>query len=144
HPVTGMGWPIVPDALLDLLRTLHRTCPGVPLYITENGCAFDDSVHDEERIDFLARHIDAVRAAVAEGVDVRGYFVWSLLDNFEWTESTVHSSVPLWSRPCPHNPQHLRSSPTCASRAGSAAVSQLRPPTTNTAPSFAISLSTNS
>ncbi|TNY35715.1 GH1 family beta-glucosidase [Thermomonospora catenispora] len=86
HPVTGMGWPIVPDALLDLLRTLHRTCPGVPLYITENGCAFDDSVHDEERIDFLARHIDAVRAAVAEGVDVRGYFVWSLLDNFEWVE----------------------------------------------------------
>ncbi|WP_119727934.1 GH1 family beta-glucosidase [Thermomonospora amylolytica] len=88
YPTTGMGWPIVPDAFLGLLRTLHETYPDVlpPIYVTENGCAFDDSIHDEERIDFLARHIDAVHRAVDEGVDVRGYFVWSLLDNFEWAE----------------------------------------------------------
>jgi beta-glucosidase len=60
------------------------------VYVTENGASFPDepgpdgAVHDQRRIDYLAGHLDAVRDALAAGVDVRGYFVWSLLDNFEW------------------------------------------------------------
>ncbi|MQY05522.1 GH1 family beta-glucosidase [Actinomadura macrotermitis] len=94
HPKTGMGWPIVPDALLSLLRTLDTTYGDrlPPLYITENGCSFPDAVgpdgtvDDADRIAFLDAHIAAVRTAVDEGVDVRGYFAWSLMDNFEWAE----------------------------------------------------------
>ncbi|REE97557.1 GH1 family beta-glucosidase [Thermomonospora umbrina] len=94
HPTTGMGWPVVPDALLALLRTLKETYSASlpPLLITENGCAYDDRpgpdgvVDDPERVAFLESHLDAVRTAIADGVDVRGYFVWSFMDNFEWAE----------------------------------------------------------
>ncbi|MEU8118554.1 GH1 family beta-glucosidase [Spirillospora sp. NPDC049024] len=92
YPTTGMGWPIVPDAFLSLLRTLDSRYDLPPLYITENGCSFadepgpDGTVDDTSRIEFLDAHIAAVRAAVEEGVDIRGYFTWSLLDNFEWAE----------------------------------------------------------
>ncbi|WP_149260080.1 GH1 family beta-glucosidase [Actinomadura sp. K4S16] len=92
YPTTGMGWPIVPDAFLSLLRTLDSRYDLPPLYITENGCSFadepgpDGTVDDASRIEFLDAHIAAVRAAVEEGVDIRGYFTWSLLDNFEWAE----------------------------------------------------------
>ncbi|GAA4087421.1 GH1 family beta-glucosidase [Actinomadura miaoliensis] len=94
HPVTGMGWPVVPDGLLSLLRALkERYGPALPpLYVTENGCSFPDEpgpdgrVDDDARIEYLDAHIAAVRTAIDEGVDVRGYFVWSLLDNFEWAE----------------------------------------------------------
>jgi len=94
HPVTGMGWPVVPDALLSLLRDLRRTHGDAlpPILITENGCSYDDApgpdgtVDDPERIDFLRAHLQAVETALAEGIDVRGYFVWSLMDNFEWSE----------------------------------------------------------
>jgi beta-glucosidase len=94
YPVTGMGWPIVPDGLRALLVSLRDTYgPALPpIHVTENGCSFEDvvgpdgTVEDRERIAFLDAHLSAVRAAIAEGVDVRGYFVWSLLDNFEWTE----------------------------------------------------------
>jgi beta-glucosidase len=93
-PATGMGWPIVPDGLRSLLVTLRDSYgPALPpIYITENGCSFDDAVgpdgavDDRQRIAFLDSHLSAVRAAMGEGVDVRGYFVWSLLDNFEWAE----------------------------------------------------------
>ncbi|MES9604110.1 MULTISPECIES: GH1 family beta-glucosidase [Actinomadura] len=91
-PTTGMGWPIVPDAFLDLLRTLDSRYDLPPVYITENGCSFadepgpDGAVDDPSRIAFLDAHIAAVRTAVDEGVDIRGYFTWSLLDNFEWAE----------------------------------------------------------
>ena len=87
-PVTGMGWPVVPDALHRLLLAL-RTRYGAalpPIQITESGCSYDASLEDQARIDYLDGHIGAVRAAVEEGVDVRGYYVWSLLDNFEWAE----------------------------------------------------------
>jgi beta-glucosidase len=89
-PHTAMNWPIVPAALTELLLRLERDCPGTPLYITENGAAFHDEldggdvVEDPERRAYLQEHIRAVERAIAQGADVRGYYAWSLLDNFEW------------------------------------------------------------
>ncbi|MGH8870229.1 MAG: GH1 family beta-glucosidase [Actinomycetes bacterium] len=92
-PRTAMAWPVEADGLRELLVRLHTDYDRLPpVYITENGCAYDDyvdpegGVDDLERIDYLDGHLRAVAAAVAEGVDVRGYFAWSLLDNFEWAE----------------------------------------------------------
>jgi beta-glucosidase len=92
-PRTAMGWPVQPDGLTELLLRLHADYPGLPpVYVTENGAACYDyvdpegGVDDEERIDFLRRHLLALYEAIAAGVDVRGYFCWSLLDNFEWAE----------------------------------------------------------
>ncbi len=85
YPVTDFGWPVVPAGLTELLTRLHRDY-GLPLYVTENGCAYADFPDDQRRIDYLASHIDAVEAAQSGGVDVRGYFVWSIMDNFEWAE----------------------------------------------------------
>ena len=92
-PTTAMGWEIDPDGLSELLLRLHtdHTGPaGTWLTVTENGAAFEDvvaadgSVHDPRRRDYLRDHIAAVHRAIAAGADVQGYFVWSLLDNFEW------------------------------------------------------------
>jgi beta-glucosidase len=89
-PYTAMNWPIEPASLTELLLRVHHDYPGTPLLITENGAAFDDvvsadgEVHDPARVDYLRSHLAAVRTAIAQGADVRGYFVWSLLDNFEW------------------------------------------------------------
>ncbi|NII68845.1 glycoside hydrolase family 1 protein [Microbacterium ulmi] len=89
-PYTAMGWNIAPDGLYELLTGLHDEFPDQPLMITENGAAFDDvvaadgSVSDPERVDYLRRHLTAAHRAIEAGVDLRGYFVWSLLDNFEW------------------------------------------------------------
>jgi beta-glucosidase len=89
-PYTAMGWNIEPSGLTELLVGLHRDYPGQPLMVTENGAAFydvisaDGAIHDDDRVDYLHRHIDAVGKAMDAGADVRGYFVWSLLDNFEW------------------------------------------------------------
>jgi beta-glucosidase len=89
-PHTAMGWNIDPDGLTELLTALSRRHPEVPLLITENGAAFADTVdadgrvRDVERVDYLRRHLSAVADAVDGGADVRGYLVWSLLDNFEW------------------------------------------------------------
>ncbi|GLZ13349.1 beta-glucosidase [Actinomadura sp. NBRC 104425] len=89
-PYTAMGWPIDATGLTEMLLRLHRDHPGVPLVVTENGAAFDDEVdsggrvRDDRRIAYLRDHIAAVRAAMDAGADVRGYFAWSLLDNFEW------------------------------------------------------------
>jgi beta-glucosidase len=87
-PLTGMGWPVVPDALRRLLLALKERYGQAlpPIQITESGCSYDESIEDRHRIDYLAGHVDAVRAAMDGGVDVRGYYVWSLLDNFEWNE----------------------------------------------------------
>lgn len=87
---TAMNWAIDPDGLYNLLIDVARDHPGVPLMVTENGAAFDDYVspeglvEDPERIEYLRGHLDAVQRAVADGADVRGYFLWSLMDNFEW------------------------------------------------------------
>ena len=89
-PHTAMGWNIDPSGMVEMLTGIHRRYPGLPMMITENGAAFDDVVtpdgriHDDRRVDYLRRHVAAVREAMDAGADVRGYFVWSLLDNFEW------------------------------------------------------------
>ncbi len=87
---TAMGWPVVPSALTELLLRLRRDYGDIPLVITENGAAYEDEwngdgvVDDERRVAYLRAHVEAVERARAQGVDVRGYYVWSLLDNFEW------------------------------------------------------------
>ncbi|CAN5340379.1 GH1 family beta-glucosidase [soil metagenome] len=88
-PYTAMGWNIAPDGLEDLLVSLAGQFPATPLVITENGAAFDDAVvggrvHDPLRVDYLRRHFVAAHRAMARGVDLRGYLVWSFMDNFEW------------------------------------------------------------
>lgn len=89
-PFTDMGWNIAPDGLEELLVETAAQFPDLPLMITENGAAFpdqvvDDRVHDAQRIDYLNRHFTAAHRAMARGVDLRGYLVWSLMDNFEWS-----------------------------------------------------------
>ena len=89
-PYTAMGWNIAPDAFEELLVALGEEFPKLPLVITENGVAFDDveidgKVHDANRIDYLRRHFTAAHRAKARGVDLRGYLVWSFMDNFEWS-----------------------------------------------------------
>ncbi|NYI03642.1 GH1 family beta-glucosidase [Allostreptomyces psammosilenae] len=88
---TTMGWPVVPDTFTELLLDLTARYPDLPpIHITENGSAEDDrvgadgQVHDTDRVGYLRDHLHALAAAVDAGVDVRGYYVWSLLDNFEW------------------------------------------------------------
>lgn len=89
-PVTQMGWEIYPDGLVYLLQRL-KDYNAPPIYITENGAAFADAppqngiVEDAARVDYFEGHLDALSRAIDSGVDVRGYFAWSLLDNFEWS-----------------------------------------------------------
>ncbi|MFW6214414.1 MAG: GH1 family beta-glucosidase [Alkalispirochaetaceae bacterium] len=92
QPVTEMGWPVTPGGLYRQLHWVNRRTGGtLPLYITENGCAAADElesdgsrVRDPRRIDYLREHFGAMKAAMEEGVPVKGYFLWSFLDNFEW------------------------------------------------------------
>ncbi len=93
-PFTSMGWNIEPSGLEELLLAVHAEFPELPVMVTENGVAFEDVVtegergrvvHDDDRIDYLRRHLTAAHRALTAGVDLRGYFVWSLLDNFEWS-----------------------------------------------------------
>jgi beta-glucosidase len=87
---TDMGWPITPEGFTELLVRLNDDYPNLPpVHITENGCAYDDPViegacHDPRRIEYLDLHLRALKEAIDEGVDVRGYYQWSLMDNFEW------------------------------------------------------------
>jgi beta-glucosidase len=88
-PQTHMGWDVVPDGLRNTLSRVTRDYDAPPLYITENGSAYDDvvvdgEVHDPDRIAYLEAHLGACLDAIDDGVDLRGYFAWSLLDNFEW------------------------------------------------------------
>jgi len=88
---TSMGWEVYPDSLYQLLTRAPADYGHLPLYVTENGAAFDDlvardgAVHDAQRTAYLQAYLGKVRQAIEEGVQVRGYFVWSLLDNFEWS-----------------------------------------------------------
>jgi beta-glucosidase len=87
---TPMGWLVDPEGLYDVLMRLSKDAPGLPLFVTENGCAAEDyvgpdgTVNDVERVSFLHRHLDAAGRAIRDGANLAGYFVWSLLDNFEW------------------------------------------------------------
>jgi beta-glucosidase len=89
---TAMGWPVDADGLAEVLIQVSRDYDAPPMMITENGAAYDDVmneqevVHDSDRILFLDAHVAAIKRAIDQGVDVRGYFVWSLFDNFEWGE----------------------------------------------------------
>jgi beta-glucosidase len=85
YPLTEFGWPVVPDGLREILVDLHNRY-RMPMYVTENGCAYEEWPEDPHRVGYLTGHVEAVRAAIAEGADVRGYFTWSLMDNFEWAE----------------------------------------------------------
>ncbi|HXC81267.1 MAG TPA: GH1 family beta-glucosidase [Trebonia sp.] len=91
-PVTAMNWLVDSTAIYDLLTRLRDEAPGLPLYITENGSAWydyvtqDGTIEDYERIAYLRDHLTAVHQAIADGVNLRGYFAWSLMDNFEWAE----------------------------------------------------------
>ena len=83
-PCTGIGWEIHPEGLTDFLRRVARDYSGdLPILVTENGMA-GDGLTDSARITYLAAHLQALRTAIAEGVPVTGYFVWSLMDNYEW------------------------------------------------------------
>lgn len=91
------GWEVRPDLFLETLTWVTERYGKRPIYITENGAAFPDPDHtvngvvdDPLRVDYLRRHLGAVREAIRQGVDVRGYFVWSLMDNFEWASGYSH------------------------------------------------------
>lgn len=89
-PRTDLGWEIVPWCLTDLLKRVKADYGDVPIYITENGAHFNDApgadgqVHDDRRVAFLRGHFAAAHQAIAEGVNLKGYFCWSFMDNFEW------------------------------------------------------------
>ncbi|QFZ21660.1 GH1 family beta-glucosidase [Saccharothrix syringae] len=86
-PRTAMGWPVEPEGLTETLVGLKERYPDLPpVYVTENGCVYPDrpGFDDHERVEFVSRHLAAARDAMEAGVDLRGYFVWSFLDNFEW------------------------------------------------------------
>jgi beta-glucosidase len=92
-PITAMNWLVEPSSIRELLtRVVHPVSGDLPVYVTENGSSWHDyvtqdgQVHDHERISYLRGHLAAVHGAIADGVPVRGYFAWSLLDNFEWAE----------------------------------------------------------
>ena len=84
RPMTGGDWEIVPDAFTDLLLRLRDDYPEQYLLITENGGIFPEPLHDAARIEYLHGHLAAVHDAIEQGADVRGYYHWSLMDNFEW------------------------------------------------------------
>ena len=91
EPRTDIGWEIYPSAFTELLVSLNKKYPLPPLYITENGAAMADTlengvVNDVDRIDYYQKHLNAVHNAIEQGVNVKGYFAWSLMDNFEWAE----------------------------------------------------------
>jgi beta-glucosidase len=92
RPTTALGWEIDASGLDELLLRLDRDYPRLPLFVTENGAAFEDGVdregrvRDDARVRFLDEHLRAALRAIQGGVDLRGFFVWSLLDNFEWAE----------------------------------------------------------
>ncbi|SET38452.1 GH1 family beta-glucosidase [Thalassotalea agarivorans] len=88
---TDIGWEVYPTAFFELLTGLHARYDLPPIYITENGAATDDhvvagEVVDEQRIRYYNAHLNAVHNAIEAGVDIQGYFAWSLMDNFEWAE----------------------------------------------------------
>ena len=88
-PKTSFGWEVWPAALYRMIMRVHRDY-GLPIYVTENGCSYttapdaDGRVRDQERIDFYKGYIGQVGRAMDEGADVRGYYAWTLIDNFEW------------------------------------------------------------
>jgi beta-glucosidase len=89
---TEMGWEVFPDGLANILTRIYREYAPKAMVITESGAAYDDqwngngAIHDQQRIDYLQRHIATVAGVIRQGVPIKGYVVWSFLDNFEWSE----------------------------------------------------------
>jgi beta-glucosidase len=87
---TPMGWLVDASGLHQILVDVSKQAPGLPLYVTENGCAAEDyvnpqgEVNDVERVKYLHTHLEAAARAIKDGANLAGYFVWSLMDNFEW------------------------------------------------------------
>jgi beta-glucosidase len=87
-----MGWVVTPEGLGNLVKRVHKDWPQIPyVVITENGSSYDDvkvdgQVVDTKRTAYLVAHLQSLQSAIAEGAPVKGYFAWSLLDNFEWAE----------------------------------------------------------
>jgi beta-glucosidase len=92
HELTAMGWEVYPPGLREVLARVQREYAPAPIYITENGAAYADGTGpdgphaDARRVEYLGAHVEAARQAIAEGAELRGYFVWSLMDNFEWAQ----------------------------------------------------------
>nr|AGS52483.1 beta-glucosidase [uncultured bacterium contig00207] len=96
HDTTAMGWPVIPagfERQLDWIYEISKGAFGkeeIPIYITENGCAYDDEltadgrIHDRQRVEYLKQHLAVCANAIKKGIPLKGYFVWSLMDNFEW------------------------------------------------------------
>jgi beta-glucosidase len=99
---TEMGWPVTPEALTGFLARVHHTYHPSSIVITENGASYSDGpgadgvVDDDRRIEYLDAHVEAVAAALEAGIPVDGYFVWSLLDNLEWTEGFSQRFGLVW------------------------------------------------
>jgi beta-glucosidase len=93
---TSFGWSVRPESLTNVLCRIADEYSSLPIYVTENGASFDDEVGhdgrvlDRQRIDYLDGYLDAAARAITKGVDLRGYFAWSLLDNFEWAHGYAH------------------------------------------------------
>ena len=107
---TDMGWDIVPEGLLRQLRWVNKNYNLPEIYITENGCAVEDKLnstgtmcHDPERIDYLKEHIMVIKKAINEGINIKGYFLWSFMDNFEWTYGYTKRFGIVY---CDHENQH--------------------------------------
>lgn len=100
--VTEMGWEVYPQGLTDLLVGITRDYRPASIVITENGCSFGDGpgvdghIHDERRIAFLTGHIEAANRSIQAGVPIDGYFVWSLMDNFEWARGYRQRFGLVW------------------------------------------------
>ena len=137
HEVTDMGWEVYPEGLTELLLRLHHEYPVPPIYVTENGGAFQDRliagrVDDHQRTDYIARHIAAVAEAMRQGVRMGGYMVWSLLDNFEWasgyakrfgivhvdyaTQRRTLKDSALWYRDFLQDQKTAHAQPACATQ----------------------------
>ena len=101
-PKTDFGWEIHPPGLYDLLVKLKTKYNVGPIYITENGCSYGDSpnkekkINDQRRIDYHQSHLAEVKRAIADGVECKGYFAWSLLDNFEWAQGFTQRFGLVW------------------------------------------------
>jgi len=110
-PRTDMGWEVWPAALHRIVTRIHRD-HGLPIYITENGCAShaapdaDGRIRDVERTAYLEGHLGQLARAIEDGADVRGYFAWSLLDNFEWAEGYRRRFGVVWVD-APHDQRRI-------------------------------------
>jgi beta-glucosidase len=99
---TDMGWEVYPEGLYWLLNRVYFEYQAPKIYITENGCSYSDGpdatgrIRDQRRIDYLAAHLAATHRAIGNGVPVAGYFVWSLIDNFEWAHGFRQRFGLVW------------------------------------------------